>query len=430
MSTANDFAAFVGIDWGDDAHAVCLFEIGSQRVESFTLEQDSDALDQWIAKLRLCFGDRPIAICLEQSRGALIYALLKYENLVLFPINPKQLAKYREAMKPSGSKDDPSDAQLLCEFVRQQHGKLKAWQPDDETTRSLRLLTEQRRNWVQKRTAIGNQLIQRLKESYDLAWKMCGSRVYSDAFLALLAKFPTQRELQRASPRQLERCLPKYCCVPDADGQSTHDADRIKAIRQARPLTTDAAVLFASRLEVRNLVATIQQLNVAIAEYDREIAKLLARHPDAELFTSLPGAGEALTPRLIAAFGTDRSRYETADELQEFSGVAPITVRSGRSLQVRMRRACPKFVRQTFHEFARCSLGKSRWARAYYAMMRARGCRVQAAIRALAFKWIRIIFRCWKTREPYNEARYLQRLREKRSPILAYLADAVPIPGP
>ena len=117
------YAAFVGIDWADAEHAVCLLE--EDAVEHTTVPQEAAALDAWVTGLRQRFGDRPVAVCLEQSRGALLYALLKYNGLVLFPLNPKQLARYREAFGPSGAKNDPGDAELLARFVREHHQRLR-----------------------------------------------------------------------------------------------------------------------------------------------------------------------------------------------------------------------------------------------------------------------------------------------------------------
>ena len=163
------------------------------------------------------------------------------------------------------------------------------------------------------------------------------------------------------------------------------------------------------------------RLNTSITEYDRELAVELARHPEAELFRSFPGAGAALLPRLAAAFGTNRERYVDAQELQQLSGIAPVQIRSGKSCSVRRRRACPKFLRQTFHEFAGLSIRYSDWALAYYQWMRSKGKRHYAAVRALAYKWIRVLFRCWKSRQPYNEERYLAALRKQYSPLLKFL---------
>ena len=414
------YAAFVGLDWADTEHAICQLE-DAAKAEHLTVAQNAGELDQWVTELRQRYDGRLVAVCLEQSRGALIYALMKYDCLVLFPINPKQLAKYREALYPSGAKDDPTDAELLARFVREHHPRLRAWKPDDALTRSLGLLSEARRNWVDERTAVGNHLQQHLKEVYPLALEAMGKQVFSERFLKMLAKFPTQRELQRAAPRKLVEFLPKLRRVMEDPPVDPAEDPRVIAIRQARPMVQDEAVLRNGHLAIKHLVKQLRQLNETIKEYEHEIAKLVEQHPDAKLFASFEGAGAAIVPRLIAAFGTDRKRYASANELQQLSGIAPIQRQSGKSCLVLARFACPKFLRQTFHEFAKCSLFFSRWAQAYHAMLRHRGHSYHSAVRALAFKWIRILFRCWQTREVYDEARYLKQLQAKESPLLAFL---------
>ena len=161
----------------------------------------------------------------------------------------------------------------------------------------------------------------------------------------------------------------------------------------------------------------------AIAEFDTEIEALCAVSPDFALMKSLPGAGQNYAARLTAALGSDRERWQSADELAQLSGVAPVIERSGQSCRVRWRYFCPKFLRQSFHEYAGESVRHSFWARAYYEQQRARGKSHQAAVRALAFKWIRIIYRCWQTRTPYDEVKYLEGLRRKGSSLLNYAAQ-------
>ena len=129
--------------------------------------------------------------------------------------------------------------------------------------------------------------------------------------------------------------------------------------------------------------------------------------------------GAALAPRLLVAFGTDRDRFASADEVQAYSGIAPVTKRSGKSCHVTKRYFCNKFLRQTFHEFADHARKWSTWSKAFYQHLRARGHRHHAAVRSLAFKWIRILFRCWKNRQSYDEARYLQQLQSKGANYLS-----------
>jgi transposase len=140
-----------------------------------------------------------------------------------------------------------------------------------------------------------------------------------------------------------------------------------------------------------------------------------ASHPDAPIFASFPGAGPATVPRLIAAFGTRRERYQSAFEVQCDSGIAPVHVRSGKIDLVSVRRACQDFTRQTFHEFAGQTLPRCEWANAYYHAHCTKPAEHHAAVRALAFKWIRILFRCWKNRKPYDEQLYVTSLRRRNA---------------
>jgi transposase len=129
-----------------------------------------------------------------------------------------------------------------------------------------------------------------------------------------------------------------------------------------------------------------------------EIATLCAVNPDFALMQRMPGAGQNYAARLTVALGTDRARWQSVDELARFSGVAPVIERSGKSRRVRWRYFCPKFLRQSFHEYAGESVKHSLWAKAYYEQQRSKGKSHEAAVRALAFKWSRIIYRCWQTR--------------------------------
>ena len=414
-------AAFVGLDWADREHAFCIIPTGGGTEQHGLLKQQPEAIAAWVSELRKRFDGRPVAICLEQLRGALIYALMSYDFLVLCPVNPAQLAAYRKALYPSGAKDDPTDAELLARFVFAHRDQVRVWQPDDEITRGLRLLTEQRRAWVEQRVGLENELRQRLKESYPLALQLLAGDLHGDYVLAFLSKFPTLKELQRASPRQLAKWLRRPRRRSDEPSAEQLLQAQIAALRRAVPLTKDRAVLDHARLVVCHVVTQIRSLNSAIAECEHKIAELFARHPDRDLFTSFPGAGPALAPRLAAAFGTNREKLQDAQDIQRFSGIAPVTRSSGKTRVVQARWACPKYLRQTFHEFARCSTKFSAWAQAYLRMRSAAGASYHVILRALAFKWQRILFHCWKNREAYDEQRYLRRLRATGSDLVPLL---------
>jgi transposase len=200
---------------------------------------------------------------------------------------------------------------------------------------------------------------------------------------------------------------------------------RIHAIKTAVPLTTDPGVVMPATLRAQTLVAQLRPLLAAIAQYDARIAELCAAISDFRIFASLPGAAEVFAPRLLCAFGENRERFRDAKEMQRYAGIAPVTDMSGNSRWVHWRFRCPTFLRQSFVEWAAETIPRSFWAGAFYAQQRARGASHQAALRALAFKWIRILFRCWQDRTLYDESKYLKAMQRRHAPLLHSAANSI-----
>src|SRR5262245_39925829 len=113
LSQPEQFAAFIGIDWADQKHFISLATADDSATEHYQLEHKPEVIVQWLNRLQQRFPGQRLAVALEQSRGPLIYALMSYDFLVLFPVNPQTLVKYRKAFYLSGAKDDPVDADLL-----------------------------------------------------------------------------------------------------------------------------------------------------------------------------------------------------------------------------------------------------------------------------------------------------------------------------
>lgn len=410
-----DYAAFVAIDWADQKHEFCLQVAGEEKKESGTLEQKPEVIGPWVAKLRERFAGRPVAVALEQSRGALIHALLSYDFLVLYPIHPNTVANFRKAFKSSGCKDDPLDTEQILEILTKHRALLKALNPDTVETRLLARLSEDRRKVVDLRTAHIEALGASLKEYYPQALELVSGNLTSRLAHQLLMKWPSFQAFKQAKPAAIKKFY--Y----DHNVRSPEVIQKVLKLAQSpHALTTDPAILEAGSRIAQVHSQLIQSLNPAINDYHERIAKVFAAHPEAKLFRHLPGAGPAMAPRLCAFFGTDRSRFGLANNVQAFTGVAPVTVKSGKSRKVYCRVACPKFDRQTFHEFARLSLPKCQWARNYVQYYTDKGKKYHTIIRALAYKWIRILFRCWQTRTPYNDNTYLEVLK-KRGSIFATL---------
>lgn len=237
-------------------------------------------------------------------------------------------------------------------------------------------------------------------------------------FCDFLQRWPTLKAAHQARRATLERFFHEHNVRRPALIEK-----RIESIKSARALTDDEGVIAPFALLVTALVEQLRATIQAVQRFDREIAARAPAHPDFRIFDSLPAAGSVFGPRLLTAFGEQRERYPKPEDLQRYGGVAPVTERSGNSYWVHWRWSCPTFLRQTFVEWAALTIPHSFWAAAFYRKQRAAGKSHQAALRSLAYKWIRIVHHCWQTQQPYDESIYLNALRKRGSPLLAFAAS-------
>src|SRR5438445_6619541 len=228
----SEYAALVAIDCADQQHAVCLLDPTTGRREQAIVKHTPAALQEWTLSLRQRFAGQPIAVCLEQSRGPLLYALLQYDFLVLYPINPATLAKYRQAFSTAHGKDDPSDADYLLDLLEHHRQRLTPWRPDDEKTRTLRLLVEQRRRLVNDGTRTTNRLTALLKSYFPqvLNWF---SELRTLIVCDFLDRWPSLEAVQRTRPTTVNRFLRSHHSVR----RETNER-RLAEIKTAVPLTT------------------------------------------------------------------------------------------------------------------------------------------------------------------------------------------------
>ena len=236
----------IGIDWADREHAFHLIDDQGNELAG-KLEQTPEAIGEWVAILRDKYPRAAFHICLEQSKGALISALLMYDCFRIFPINPTQLANYRKAMSHGGSKNDPNDANLLAQFLLHYSDKLRLLQPDDETTRKLTILAQDRRRVVDQRTAVALELKATLKQYFPLVLQLAQSRMHSQFICRLLLKWPTLKKLQAVKPTTLR----KFFYGQNVRGD--HVETKLELIAQAKPLTRDPAILHTYAKRVQRL---------------------------------------------------------------------------------------------------------------------------------------------------------------------------------
>lgn len=410
------FATFIGIDWADQAHTIATIDDDKKAPEITLLRHTPKNVAEWAEAVRKKYDGRPIAVAIETTRGPLINMLVQYPHLVIFPINPKCASNYREALSPAGTKDDVADATLLARYVQMHHHVLRTLQPDGVETRKLANFCLVRRKIVDLRKKNVQKVLAMLKEYMPPELIKLLGNPRGKLAIGLLRRWPSLGELKRAKPTHLHKAL-RECGHIDKE---INDGI-IRAIRAMTPLTTDPAIVEPYAMYVKSLIIQIADQNKQVDEFDTTIGSLLIAHEKAPLAKSLPGAGAALAPRIVAAMGDDPNRFADAVELQNYTGQSPVTRSSGKSRVVQRRRAAPNFVRQTFHEFAEQARRYSTWSMAYYDELRARGVKHHAAVRALAFKWMRIIYRMWQTGKLYDEEHYIACLVRRNSPLSARL---------
>jgi transposase len=349
-------------------------------------------------------------VCVELHQGPPVYALQQHDVLVLSPVNPATLTKYREACCPRHAQDDPTDAGLAPEVLPAHRDKLNAPYPRSAPMRTSQRLVEQRRALVADAVRLTTRLTDALKQYFPQVLDRFKDK-HTPLFRDFLTRCPTPKQAQQAPTTRLAASFREHTLR-----HPKLIEPRVQAVLSATALTSDAAVISPNRLLVEARIEQWRAGLQAVARFDREIAQLAVTRPDYARFNTPPGAGPGLAPRLLAAFGDRRERYPHAAAVQRYVGIAPGTERSGNKCWVHRRLQGPTSLRQTFVEWAAHSIPHSYGARAFYETQRAKGSAHQAALRALAFTWSRLLYRCRQDRTPYDEATYLTALKRRGSP--------------
>ena len=414
MNSSPPHDLIIGLDRSDKKADLHLITTATGQRRSQTIDTAPEALWEWLLELRQQHPQARVGLCLEQPAVHLIAFLESYDWITLYPINPITLQKFREAFVTSRAKDDAKDAFYLAELLLTHHDQFQPWAPEDSATCAVQQLVFHRRAVVDERTGLTNRLIALLKQYFPQALVLCGEDLWRPLATRFLLKWTSLQTVQKAKPATL-----KAFYYLNGSRSAKLMEQRLALVAKAVPVTDETALIESVALRVQLICRQLQLVQQTIQSYEKQIAAAYAAHPDREIFASLPGAGPVLGPRLLASMGSQRERFGAAADLQHYTGIAPVTKRSGGSCYIHRRYLCPKFHKQSFHEYAKESILWSRWAAAYYLQQRTKGCPHHTAVRALAYKWQRVIFRCWQNRTPYQEARYEAALRKSGSPLVA-----------
>jgi len=412
-ATTNVPAAWIGWDWADDHHDIFL-ETAEGKTEKIRLPHRPEELHRWFKELGQRFDQRQVVLCLEACRSALLPILLEYKFLEPYLVNPKSLARFREVVRPSGGKNDQLDCQLACQLVKSHRALLFEYVAEDALTVELAQLVSYRRDLVNQRSALANQLKATLKLYYPLALDLLQDDTTTALAANFVLKFPTLRAVQETALHRVRKFFVGQGCrlTEKMEERLAKVAGAVSVSKEAAWNNPNSFMAGASAEQLKVVVARVQ----AIEEHIRIVAE---QHPNKALAQSLPGAAAVLQPRIMAVLGTNFDACGSAQDLAVRDGVAPRRVQSGKSCVISRRQAKPQFEHQSWIEFAKSSLLKCAWARDFVEAKQKAGKKYFTAIRALAFKWIRIIHACWKNGTVYNEAVYLTALKKANSPYAA-----------
>ena len=196
--------------------------------------------------------------------------------------------------------------------------------PAPPQTRSLQRLVEMRKNLAQDKIRLTNKITGLLKEYYPQALDMFTDKD-TFVFCEFLLRWPTLKKAQKIRKSTFEKFLRSHNSY-----RTKLSEIRFQCLKEATPLTEDESIIFPSTLMIEALAKQLKTLIQSVINLDKEIEKIGKSHPDFFIFDGLPGAGNVFIPRLIAAFGSNRDRYHSADDLLKYSGVAPVLERSGK----------------------------------------------------------------------------------------------------
>jgi transposase len=386
---------YVGLDWAAATHAVCVLSAVGKILAQFMIDHTAEGIAALIRKLAKYGDPADVQIGIERPNGRLVDLLLEAGHPVI-PVSPNAIKTWREGEVISGAKSDAGDALVIAEYLRLRHHRLRPVTPYSAQTKALRTVVRTRDDIVAMRVAATNQLSALLDNHWPGA-KAIFADVESPISLAFLRQYPTAVSAGRLGEKRLAAFLAKH----GYSGRRSAN-ELLTRLRSAPAGTTDPTLTTAIADAVGAVIGVLEALNRAGKALDRSVIARLGEHPDAEIFTSLPRSGQINAAQVLAEWGDSRAAYDGADAVAALAGVTPVTKSSGKQHAVHFRWACNKRFRRALTTFADNSRHESPWAATIYTQARARGHDHPHAVRILARAWIRVIYRCWHTHQPYD----------------------------
>jgi len=413
MKSWKEFTHFAALDWAKNHHDVVVVDRQGTVVADFRITHDCAGWQSFAEKLRRF---EAVAVAIETSEGPAVEQLLA-SGFDVYPINPKSARRYRERKRPSGSKTDRIDAWSLADALRMDGHGWRPLPPVDPLLSELRQLCRDEIALIEERTALINQLQHALGYYYPTALEAFEDWALPSAW-AFVEAFPTPEALLQAGHRKWERWLHANKLF-----HSRSNERRLELFAHAGEFRASSATTLAKSLLAVSRVKMLRLIERQLALYRKRIEMLFAQHPDHELFASLPGAGPKLAPRLLSELGEDRERFQDAESVQCYAGTAPVSFQSGQISRVTVRRSCNLHLRQAVHLWVDLSRKYCVWAQIYYRTHRDKGQSHACALRCLGQRWLKILWKMWQSRKPYDAALHQQNQVKHGSWVLQLKAE-------
>jgi transposase len=395
MSNDASAAVFVGLDWAVHTHAVCIIDAAGSVLDRFEVTHDRDGLTELMR--RLARHGQCLRIAIERPSGLIVDALVDAGHAV-FPIHPNAVKASRPRYRSHGAKSDASDAYLLADLLRTDGHRWRPLAPQSDAIRALRALVRSRDDLIAARVAAANQLTSTLQAFWPGAACIFAD-IAAPIGLAFLRRYPSPSSAKRLTAAQLQR----FCKAQYYSGRRS-GADLLARLRAAATGLVGGQTEQAMADVVRARVAVLVPIVTQIADLTRHIEQFMHSMPDGLLMMSFPRAGQVCAAQILAELGDVRERFPSADQLAAEAGAVPVTYQSGKTRSVAFRWACNHRLRKAVTCLADNSRHANDWARGIYQAARGRGCDHTHAVRILARAWLRVIWRAWIDRKPYDPA--------------------------
>ena len=390
---------YVGIDWAEAHHDICVLDEGGTVLAKRRIAEGLEGVGQLHALLADHAREPDhVVVGIETDRGLLVGTLLAAGYRV-YAINPLAASRYRERHVTSGAKSDPGDAKVLADLVRTDRHNHRPVAGDSELAASLQVLARAHQNLIWSRQRLVNQLRNNLREYYPAALIAFGTELAHPVALGVLDAAPTPAQGRTLSHSKLAAIVRRA----GRERGVEEKAAAIQAALRAPQLAAPALVGEAYGKTVASTVRLLRDMNAELARLEADLAPSFEKHPDAEIYRSLPGLGIILGARVLSEFGDDRTRFAHPKARKNYAGSSPITRTSGKSRVVLARLARNRRLADACHQWAFCALTRSAGARDYYHRLRQRGKTHHQALRALANRLVGILHGCLDHHQIYRE---------------------------